>query len=405
MRGLAAGVLLAAAAGVVALALGCRKEPPAHQPVGQTGVTPTVARFVAGGITREQLKAIGLAALADPPVPSDNPPWDPERKFKKVELGKMLFFDPRMSGDSSVSCSTCHLPGKGWGDGLDLSDGYPGTKHWRNTQTILNAVYYSKLFWGGEATSLEKQAESAWTGALGHNLDPDMAEERLRQIPEYVRLFRDVFGDLAPSFGSAAAAVAAFESTITSRDAPFDRYMEGDNSALSESALRGLGLFTDKAGCSACHSGPLFTDESYHSLGVPENPKFKDEPLRQITLRYQQRSRGVAEEVYRSADRDLGLYYVTKLDGDRGKFRTPSLREVTRTGPYMHNGVFGSLREVIEFLDRGGGQDANRDALLKPLGLSPKEIDDLLAFLGALSGDEVLVEPPPLPPYDPSPPK
>lgn len=405
MRGLAAGVLLATAAGFGALALGCRSEPPAPRPVGQTGVTPTVARSLTGGITREELKAIGLAALADPPVPSDNPPWDPERKFKKVELGKMLFFDPRMSGDSSVSCSTCHLPDKGWGDGLDLSDGYPGTKHWRNTQTILNAVYYSKLFWAGEATSLEKQAETAWTGALGHNLDPDMAEERLRQVPEYVRLFRDIFGDLAPGFGSAAAAVAAFESTIISRDAPFDRYMEGDDSALSEPALRGLGLFAGRAGCSACHSGPLLTDESYHNLGVPENPKFKDEPLRQITLRYQQRSRGVPEEVYRSADRDLGLYYVTKLDGDKGKFRTPSLREVARTGPYMHNGVFGSLREVIEFLNRGGGQDSNKDPLLKPLGLSPQEIDDLLAFLGALSGDEVLVGPPPLPPYEPSPPK
>ena len=349
-----------------------------------------------GGIpTPQELLAMGLGTLPDAAsvMPPDNPLSD-----EKIELGKLLFFDRRMSGNSTVNCAFCHLPNQGWGDGGELSLGYPGTLHWRNSQTIINAVYLKKLFWAGESLSLEAQAKSAFTGNIAGNLDAALAEERLRQVPEYVRLFDEAFG-APPNFGDVLRAVAAFEATITSRNVPYDRYLEGDTEALSESAKRGLGLFVGKAACVQCHSGTLLTDESYHNLGGPQNLQFESEPQRQIALRYQHRARGVPEEVYRSADRDLGLYYTTKRDEDRGRFRTPPLREVEQTGPYMHNGVFSTLEEVVQFYNQGGGQDPNKSPLMRPLRLTAQEVADLVAFMESLTGDEILVEAPPMPEY------
>ena len=199
-------------------------------------------------------------------------------------------------------------------------------------------------------------------------------------------------------------AIAAFERTLVSRagQVPFDRYARGDQSALGPEARRGLALFQGKAGCIQCHNGPLLSDESYHNLGVPRNPAFENTPLRQITLRYQHVIRGVSETLYRSADRDLGLYYTTKQEADKGKFRTPSLRELRYTAPYMHNGVFGTLEEVIEFYNRGGDDNLNKSPLMRPLGLSEQEKKDLLAFLLSLSSDQpLIVEPPDLPAYAP----
>ena len=168
---------------------------------------------------------------------------------------------------------------------------------------------------------------------------------------------------------------------------------------MTDSALRGAELFVGKAGCIECHGGPLFTDQSYHNVGTPRNPEFEDDVLRQITLRYQHRARGVPEEVYRNADRDLGLYYTTKQEEDKGKFRTPPLREVGQTEPYMHNGVFTTLSEVVEFYNDGGGEDPNKDAVLRPLGLEPEEMEDLVAFLESLTGDPIIVQSPELPEY------
>jgi len=317
----------------------------------------------------------------------------------KVELGKLLFFDTRLSGDGAVSCASCHDPKQGWGDGGDISRGYPGTQHWRNAQTILNAAYLQKLFWDGSVSSLERQAPAAATGNVAGNGDPMMMEERLRAIPEYVQRFRDVFGT-PPSINDAWKAIAAFERTLVSRHVPFDRSMRGEQEALSEDARRGLELFQGKAQCLQCHHGPLFSDESFHNLGVPLNSVFQENPLYQITLRYEQKIKGVPEQVYRTADRDYGLYYITKREEDKGKFRTPTLREVTRTAPYMHNGVFFTLEEVINFYNEGGGDDPHKSPLLKPLGLADAEKKALLAFLESLSGEEIAVEPPTLPAYE-----
>ena len=350
-----------------------------------------------GGTVTAQSPKPALGPLPPPPTPRDNP-----MSAAKVELGTLLFFDPRLSGDASTSCASCHNPEAGWGDGSDVSRGYPGTQHWRNSQTVLNAAYYAKLFWGGEVTSLEGQADAAASGNVAGNGDAMMMEERLRQIPEYVRRFKVVFGTDRPLIGDAWKAIAAFERTLVSKpeNVPFDRFAKGDRKALADDARRGLALFQGKAGCAQCHSGPLTSDESYHNLGVPKNPVFEEDPLRQITLRYQHMIRGVSEKLYREADRDLGLYYTTKVEADRGKFRTPSLRELKYTPPYMHNGAFFTLEEVVDFYDQGGGNDLKKSPLLRPLRLTAEEKKDLLAFLLSLSSDKpLLVAPPALPDY------
>lgn len=357
-------------------------------------------------VSREELRALGFGTLPPVTLAERHPLWDSDKLSKMVELGKLLFFDPRLSGNGATSCATCHIPERGWTDGLELavssSDGQGATStlHWRNTQTVINAANLQKLDWAGEAAGLEAQARSAIVGSLAGNLDAALAEERLRQIPGYVRLFKEVFGTDKPGFDDALRALAAFQATITSRNVPFDLYMLGRNDVLSDSAARGLKLFIGKARCSRCHSGPLFTDESFHNLGVPPNPQFETDPLRQISLRYQHWARGVSEDVYRAADRDLGLYYSTKQETDKGRFRTAPLRELGQTGPYMHNGVFKTLEEVVQFYNRGGGDDPAKDKELAPLGLSRQEVADLVAFLQALTGDPITVALPPLPDYE-----
>ncbi len=340
-----------------------------------------------------------LGPLGPVPVPTDNP-----MTAEKVELGKLLFWDSRLGGDASSPCVVCHEPSKGWGDGGEISRGYPGTEHWRNSQTVLNAAYYNKLFWEGSVTSLEGQAPSAAEGNVAGNGDPSLMEMRMRFIPEYVARFKKVFGTEWPRMFHAYQAIAAFERTLVSdaNKVPFDRYMKGDKKALSESQLRGMAIYNGKAGCIQCHNGPLASDQRFYALGVPENEVFKTTPLYQITHRWEHYQKGVNEKDYRGADLDLGLYYITKNPKDVNKFRTPSLRELKYTAPYMHNGIFYTLDEVVDFYDKGGGQGPNKSALIKPLGLTDQEKKDLVSFLEALSMDTpLLMDPPKLPPYQP----
>ncbi|MDP6708394.1 MAG: cytochrome c peroxidase [Alphaproteobacteria bacterium] len=340
-----------------------------------------------------------LAALGPPSAPPDNPTTP-----AKVELGKLLFFDTRLSGDASVACSTCHEPDQGWGFSNDISRGYPGTIHWRNSQTVVNAAYYNKLFWVGAAKSLEAQGPSAAKGAVAGNGEADMMEARLAFIPEYRKRFAEIFGDQWPKLSNAWKAIAAFERTLVQTDTPFDRYMRGDKGALDESAVRGMKLFTGKANCIECHNGALLSDQKYYNLGVPPAERWETEGLAQITFRYEQYAKGVTEEMYRSIKDDAGLYYRTKEKADIGKFRVPSLRYLVYTAPYMHNGAFFDLSEVVDFYDEGGGKNefaATKTALLKPLNLSDEEKEDLVAFLESLSGEEIKMKNPKLPPYAP----
>jgi cytochrome c peroxidase len=337
-----------------------------------------------------------LAALPPAPFPLDNPYSD-----AKAELGKLLYFDPRMSGDGSTSCNSCHPANDGsWAIGSPISFGYPGTTHWRNSQTVINVAYYLRLNWDGSATSIEKQNNGAWTGTVAGNLDTAMAEERLAQIPEYVRLFKEVFGADYPLYGDALKAVATFQRTIVSQNVPFDAYLGGEASAISDEAKVGYDLFTGKANCIACHNGALVSDNTFHNTGIPTAPDFQTNPLRQITARWQYWNRGVPEGEYATMNADLGLYYLTYLESDKGKFRTPSLRDTCYTAPYMRNGVFATLEEVVAFYNAGGGDDPNKDALLQPLNLTEQEQAALVAFMQSLCGDKIIVEQPELPEYE-----
>lgn len=353
-------------------------KPAAPQPAAATAVPP-------------------LGPLPPPSIPADNP-MSPE----KVELGKMLFWDSRLTGDGSTPCAACHVPAQGWGDGGEISRGYPGSQHWRNSQTVLNAAYYNKIFWEGSVTSLEAQAPAAAEGNVAGNGDPSLMEMRLRFIPEYVERFNKVFGTEWPRITHAYQAIAAFERTIVSdaKQVPFDRYTAGDKKALSDAQLRGMTLFHGKAGCLQCHNGLLASDQKFHALGVPENEVFKTDPLYQITHRWEHYQKGVPEGLYRDGKFDWGLFYITKNPKDIGKFRTPSLRELKYTAPYMHNGIFYTLDEVVDFYDKGGGEGAAKSPLIKPLGLTDQEKKDLVAFLESLSMDKpLLMDPPKLPEY------
>jgi cytochrome c peroxidase len=345
-----------------------------------------------------------LAPLGDPPIPLDNPQTD-----AKVELGKMLFWDPRLGGDASVACVTCHEPNQGWAFGDALSRGYPGTVHWRNSQTVVNSAYLGKLFWAGAAASLEKQAPSAAKGAVAGNGENDVMETRLAFIPEYRQRFNEVFGTEWPLIGDAWRAIAAFERTLIHNDTPLDRYLKGDKAALSDEQVAGMELFFGKAGCIQCHNGAQATNEKYYNLGVPPAERWEDDGLAQVTFRYEIFAKGVTQDMYRKLKDDPGLYFRTKEKADMGKFRTPPLRYTAYTAPYMHNGAFWDLREVVEFYNEGGGENDFTDGtfaetktpLLKPLGLTEEEVENLVAFLEAFSGDELEVEAPSLPPYAP----
>jgi cytochrome c peroxidase len=372
-----------------------------------------IGRLLSASVVATTLLATGdawaagpapLARLGDPPIPADNKQSD-----AKVELGKMLFFDPRIGGDASVSCASCHEPRQGWAWAEDLSRGYPGSVHWRNSQTIINAAYLGKLFWAGASRSLEGQAKSAAKGAVAGNGEDDIMEARLALIPEYRERFQDVFGDEWPLIGNVWKAIAAFERTLVQKDTPLDRYLEGDESALSAEQVAGKVLFEGKAGCIACHNGALTTDETFHNIGVPYAQRWEESGLAQITFRYEQYAKGVSEKIYRDVKDDLGLYYRTKNAWDKGKFRTPTLRYTLYTTPYMHNGAFYTLEEVVDFYNRGGVTEDGRTTdfpetkspLIQPLDLTDEEQANLVTFLEAFSGEEIVMDAPKLPEYAP----
>lgn len=319
-----------------------------------------------------------------------------------ADLGRMLFFDPRLSGDSSTSCSECHNPEFGWTDGSDLGRGYPGTKHWRNSQSVVNAALLETGYhWDASVPSLLQQVAGAMGTGIVHNIDPMLAEERLRQIPEYRKRFQEIWGE-DPTKETLAAAIAAYEGTLISDDSPFDRYLAGDRSAMSAAALRGFMVFAGKGNCTACHSGALLTDGDFHNISVPKNPEFADDPLRQVSYRFLMRQSGLDSAIYNNLDRDPGRYAATGDPDDLGAMRTPPLRYLKYTAPYMHNGVFFTLEEVVEFYNIGGTQDVfgTKSPIMQPLNLTRQEKQDLVAFLESLSGSEVTAETPELPDYE-----
>ncbi len=338
-----------------------------------------------------------------PPVPT--PPDNPITKAKS-ELGKLLFFDPKLTGDASLSCADCHDPKQGFGTNEPISRGYPGTVHWRNAHTAVNSGYLAKLFWQGNVGSLEKQAPTANKGALAGNGENDVMEARLRQTPYYIKAFKEVYGTRLPNMGDAWMAIATFErDMLTQKNTPLDRYLKGDKKALSKDAVAGMKLFTGKANCIECHNGPMLSDEKYYNLGLPRPPEFEESGMNQIAYRWENYAKGVYEKRYREWKDDAGVYYTTKRIKDAGKFRTQPLRYLAYTAPYMHAGQFFTLEEVVDFYNEGGGENqftkqyGNKTKILKPLNLNDEEKEALVAFLEEISGEEIQMAIPKVPGY------
>lgn len=328
-----------------------------------------------------------LEPFSTVPVPKHNP-----RTLEKIELGKKLFFDRRLSGDGTMSCASCHIPEQAYTDGQDISLSYPTTKNWRNAPTLLNVALQKYLFHDGRVKSLEDQALFPLMSAFEMNQNLDFVEEEIRVVPEYVEAFKRVFGG-EPTRERIAMAIAAFERTLFTKGAPIDRFLGGDRKALSEDARKGYEIFTGKGRCSGCHHGAGLIDNRFHALHVPENPVLLNEPGVTATMRFV--AKVYHYDGYRELKEDPGRYLITKKRKDWKAFRTPTLRDVSRTGPYMHNGVFGSLDEVIDFFDQGGGTG---NTVLRPLGLTQEEKRQLKVFLEeALTGGEMTIEYPRVP--------
>jgi len=319
----------------------------------------------------------GLESLQAVPIPEHNP-QTPE----KIELGKKLFFDRRLSGDGTMNCATCHNPELAFTDGLDISLSYPTTKNWRNSPTLVNIAYRKYLFHDGRAKTLEEQALFPMMSAFEMNKNLDYLEEHIRSVPEYAAEFRKVF-DGEVTRERIAMAIAAFERTLISANTPLDRYLEGE----------GLTVFRGKGKCIECHEGADLSDDKFYALNVPENPKLLDEPMVTATMRFV--AKVYHYEDYKNLKEDPGRYLITKDKKDWKAFRTPTLREISKTAPYMHNGVFSTLDEVIEFFDRGGGRD---NTVLKPLGLTQDEKRYMKAFLvDSLNGNDIIIKYPVVP--------
>lgn len=284
-----------------------------------------------------------------------------------IDLGKKLFFDPRLSGSGKLSCATCHKPELNWTDGIEKSIGHEGALNQRNSPTIQNTWFYKKLFWDGRSNSLEDQAFAPINSESEMHGDMRELPFKLRKIKGYVDLFDAAYGDPGINPDRIALAIATFEKTIISRNSRFDKFLNGSTNALNNSEIRGLHLFRTKARCMNCHNGPMFSDNSFHRNN--------------ITFMYD----------------DDGYYKVTHQEEDKRKFKTPSLRDVARTGPWMHNGKSNSLEQVISRYSVANFPPGEASPLIKNLGLSQKEQKDVLAFLKAISADPVPFKKPVLP--------
>jgi cytochrome c peroxidase len=336
-------------------------------------------------------------------IPADNP-----LTRAKVSLGEMLYFDKRLSADGTVSCASCHDPANAFTDHSALVVGVGNKSGTRNAPTILNAMFTEQLFWDGRAGSLEEQAKQPIFNPFEMGMGSDVpVVTRLGAIPEYRRRFQEVFGDQGITMDTVVKAIAAYERTLLSANSPFDRFISGDDKALSESQKRGWELFKGKARCIECHSfsetSPFFTDFKFHNTGVVA----KDMKFEQLSLLAKQIANGDRLSTKTSIQQppestpslahtqgftELGRYLVIKQPKDIGAFKTPTLRDIELTTPYMHNGSEKTLIDVVRFYNRGGNANANAnlDERMRLLHLSDEEINDLVEFMRALTSDDVL---------------
>ena len=285
------------------------------------------------------------------PFPKDNP-YTPE----KASLGKKLYFDTRLSVTSAQACASCHSPGFGWGDGLAVGVGHGMAKLGRHSPTIINAAWSSIFMWDGRLASLEEQALGPIQSPGEMNMPIDQLMDRLTSVPEYKPLFDTAFPNQGIKVKTLAAAIATYERLVVSERAPFDAWIDGNEKAISDEAKRGFALFNGKAQCSSCHEGWNFTNEGFQDIGLPSD--------------------------------DVGRgKFVAGVIKMQHAFKTPSLREISRRSPYMHDGSIATLEQVVEHYDRGGVDRPSRSDLIKPLGLTSQDKSDLVAFLKTLTSD------------------
>lgn len=311
------------------------------------------------------VKAEELAVLPDAPVNLAD-----SVTRSKAMLGKLLFFDPRLSSSNQISCSSCHAPDLSYTDGREVSIGHDHAANKRNAPSLENVWFYKNLFWDGRAESLEKQAEGPVSSSIEMHQEINLLPKKLGAIKGYASFFKAAYGDKKVTTERIFQSLATFQRTIVSRKSPFDRFLEGNKKALTDQQILGLHLFRTKARCMNCHSGPMFTDDDFHNAGLT---------------------------YYGRKYEDLGRYNVTKNPEDIGKFRTPGLRDVMRTAPWFHNGLFGNMEGVINMYNAGmpdqkprPGQENDplfpqKDKLLKGLNLTREERTALISFLHAIS--------------------
>jgi cytochrome c peroxidase len=288
-------------------------------------------------------------------------PWPKNNPYSaaKWELGRYLYFDKRLSADGTVSCATCHDPAKAFTDNEPNSQGIKGQRGDRSAPTVINRAYGFAQFWDGRASSLEEQAKGPMQNPIEMGHTHEAIVGALKKNAGYQKLFQAAFGNAEVDIDRAAQAIATFERTVLSGNSAYDKYKAGNKSALSASAIRGMDVYFNKAKCDQCHEGLNFTTNAYHNLGVGMDKPNPDE----------------------------GRFKVTRNPLDWGAFKTPTLRDISRTAPYMHDGSLKTLEEVVDFYDRGGTPNKNLDERMKKLNLTPTEKKDLVEFLKALDGE------------------
>lgn len=330
-----------------------------HRLAGYTALAAVVAASLNVTIGAAELAPPSSAddkvwVLGDPPQPADNPATP-----ARVALGKSLFFDPRISGNGTVSCATCHNPSLGWSDGLRTGVGINGSVLGRATPTVVNTAYNTQFMWDGRKKSLEDQALGPMKTPEEMKTDFSAALAMLNGVAGYRAMFEAAYPGQGINEETLAKAIAAFERTVVSNNSRFDRWTAGDRGAITTQEWRGYKLFMDpaKGNCAACHKPPNFTDNGFHNIGVAHAPG-QDDP---------------------------GRFKIRPVAVLKGAFKTPTLRDVELTAPYFHNGSAKTLEEVVEHYARGGDDRSNLSADMRPLNLSPQDKADLVAFMRTLT--------------------
>ncbi|HIB8182058.1 cytochrome-c peroxidase [Elizabethkingia anophelis] len=318
-----------------------------------------------------------IGPLADMQYPADNPYSE-----DKMELGKTLFFDPRLSKSGQIACASCHNPELGWADGNRVSFGHDRQNGTRNAPTLLNIGFAKTFFWDGRSATLEEQVKAPIENPVEMNLHMSLATKKIRKIKGYKPYFEKAFGTTEITEDRIAKAIATFERSLISPPSRFDKFVSGKRNALTDAEVKGLHLFRTKANCINCHNTSYFSDQKFHNLGLT---------------------------YYGRKYEDLGRYLVTLKNEDVGKFKTPTLREVSENKPYMHNGLFPELANIVMMYNAGMGRETPRgdqvndpkfphkSGMIEKLNMTDEEVFDVVAFLKTLNSYKYKMRAPELP--------